>query len=377
MSNLVSKPSWDIFCRIVDNFGDIGVCWRLAKQLQTEHGLAVKLWVDDLSAAQKMIPQIVVELNQQIIDEIHVLSWRGFNNENHADFDDAADVVIEAFACELPAAYLNAMAQKKSTWVNFEYLSAESWVADFHAKPSPQANGLTRYFYFPGFTENTGGLIREKNQTLTDDLNAQNSFWKKLNLTTQNHLKVSLFCYPHAPIESLLTAMAESNQSIYCYVPASSILPKIADFLGLSSVNVGESYQSKNLNLHVLPFLSQLEYDQLLSVCDINFVRGEDSWVRAIWAGNPFIWQPYFQDENTHMKKLDAFLNSFYTDFKVKKTVVQMHAEWVEAELTPFTWLNYLNQLAQIADYTSQQSQLLAKQPDLATKLVSFCNQIE
>jgi hypothetical protein len=21
---------WDIFCRVIDNFGDIGVCWRLA-----------------------------------------------------------------------------------------------------------------------------------------------------------------------------------------------------------------------------------------------------------------------------------------------------------------------------------------------------------
>ena len=155
MTGFVTKPSWDIFCRIVDNFGDIGVCWRLAKQLHAEHGLDIRLWVDDLSAAQKIIPQLDVYLNQQVIDEITILKWHA-----EADFLTAADVVIEAFACELPAVYIKAMAQKKSKWVNLEYLSAESWVADFHAKPSPQANGLIRYFYFPGFNENTGGLAQ-------------------------------------------------------------------------------------------------------------------------------------------------------------------------------------------------------------------------
>ncbi len=371
MKNLVSKPSWDIFCKIVDNFGDIGVCWRLAKQLNIEHGLTVRLWIDDLSAAQKIIPQLNVNLNRQIIDKISLLSWHAETN-----FTDAADVVIEAFACDLPAKYVSLMAQKKSKWINLEYLSAETWVEDFHAKPSPQANGLTRYFYFPGFSENTGGLIREKNQKLAHRSNKQHSFCKNLDLTTHNHLKVSLFCYPHAPLESLLSAMAESNQPIDCYVPASSILPKIADFFGLNTLNVGEIYSIKSLNLHVLPFLTQTDYDALLAACDVNFVRGEDSWVRAIWAAKPFIWQPYFQEENTHIEKLNAFLHMFYVDFEAKKTVFQVHSDWVEAQLSPAAWQDYLSQLPYIAEYTSQQSQKLTKQADLATRLVDFCNKV-
>lgn len=365
------KQRWDIFCKIVDNFGDIGVCWRLAKQLQAEHGLMVRLWIHDLSAAQKIISQLNTNLNQQIIDEIQVLSWHA-----EADFIYAADVVIEAFACELPAAYVTSMAKKKSKWINLEYLSAESWVADFHAKPSPQANGLTRHFYFPGFTENTGGLIREKNQQLVHRSNKQYSFCKSLDLTTHYHLKVSLFCYPHAPIESLLAAMAESNQPIDCYVPISGILQKFGNFFGLSTLNVGENYSFKNLNLHVLPFLTQADYDALLAACDVNFVRGEDSWIRAIWAAKPFIWQPYFQEENTHIKKLNAFLHMFYADFEANKTVYQAHFDWVEAQLCPATWQDYLNQLPYIAEYTSQQSQKLKKQADLASKLVDFCNNI-
>ena len=27
------RVTWDIFCSVVDNFGDIGVTWRLARQL--------------------------------------------------------------------------------------------------------------------------------------------------------------------------------------------------------------------------------------------------------------------------------------------------------------------------------------------------------
>ncbi len=371
MNPLTVKKHWDIFCKIVDNFGDIGVCWRLAKQLQHEHGLVVRLFVDDLNAAKKIIPALNLALNQQNIDEIDVLNWC-----TETDFKDVADVVIEAFACELPAVYLSAMAQKKSKWINLEYLSAETWVADFHTKPSPQAKGLTRYFYFPGFSENTGGLIREKNQQFAHHSNKQHLFCKSQDLTNHHHLKVSLFCYPHAPIESLLVAMAESNRPIDCYVPTSDILQKFGNFFGLSILNVGENYTFKNLNLHVLPFLTQADYDALLAACDVNFVRGEDSWVRAIWAAKPFIWQPYFQEENTHIKKLNAFLDMFYADFEAKRTVYQAHDDWVEAELSPATWQDYLNQLPYIAEYTSQQSQKLTKQVDLATKLVSFCNNI-
>jgi len=388
------KKHWDIFCKIVDNFGDIGVCWRLAKQLRDEHKLSIRLFVDDLKAAQKIIPDLNVNLNQQNIDGINVLSWHA-----ETDFTGVADVVIEAFACELPADYLSAMLRKKSdcgqqtTWVNLEYLSAESWVDDFHAKQSPQANGLMRHFYFPGFTETTGGLIRENDIatqlqkfTLRSFPRRRESSWflnsKWIPACTEmtesegdeNRLKVSLFCYPHAPIESLLTAMAESDSPIDCYVPASSILPKIEHFLGLSILEAGKKYVYKNFNLHVLPFLTQTDYDQLLAVCDINFVRGEDSWLRAIWTGKPFIWQPYFQDEDAHIQKLTAFLDMFYANAQTKEVVSSLHHAWVAGQISATIWQDYLHQLSQISADTLQQSQQLAQQTDLAAKLVIFCN---
>lgn len=361
------KQHWDIFCKIVDNFGDIGICWRLARQLHDEYQLNIRLFIDDLLAAKKIVPDLNVQLSQQKIAGIKVLSW-----DAKTDFATAADVVIEAFACALPADYLSAMARKKTesaqqtTWVNLEYLSAEPWVADFHAKPSPQANGLVRHFYFPGFTEATGGLIRES------DLSYQPpSAWVNFS---ENRLKISLFCYPHAPIESLLAAMAATNQPIDCYVPASSILAKIAVFLGLSMLEAGRKYTYKNLCVHVLPFLSQVDYDQLLSTCDINFVRGEDSWIRAIWAGKPFIWQPYYQDENTHIQKLNAFLSLFYEGFSAQQSVLRLHEAWVADKFSTETWQSYLENLPAIARDTGQQTARLKKQADLAAKLVIFCN---
>jgi uncharacterized repeat protein (TIGR03837 family) len=359
----VSKlKRWDIFCNIVDNFGDIGVCWRLARQLQVEHGLEIRLWVDDLSAAKLIIPCLDIEQDRQVYAEISICHWH-----ESADFNQVAEVVIEAFACGLPLAYLAAMVRQKSKWVNLEYLSAEPWVADFHAKPSPQANGLTRYFYFPGFTEATGGLIRECSIFSCHSDESRND---------SGSLKISLFCYPHAPIHDLFTTLQVNIHTAHVYAPASSILPQIADFFGVGSIEVGDYLSRENLHVHALPFLSQADYDALLRDCDINFVRGEDSWVRAIWAGKPFIWQPYFQDENVHIKKLDAFLDLFYANFEKIEVVCEAHRYWAAGHMPKDVWQAYFDNLKAIETYTYQQAKQLAKEADLAAKLVIFCNKI-
>jgi uncharacterized repeat protein (TIGR03837 family) len=195
-------------------------------------------------------------------------------------------------------------------------------------------------------------------------------------VTACDTLKISLFCYPHASIHDLFTAMQANNHVVNVYVPATGILPQIADFFGEETITAGDYFSSGNLHVHVLPFLSQADYDALLADCDINFVRGEDSWVRAIWAGKPFIWQPYLQDENTHIKKLDAFLQLFYADFDAKEVVCKAHLAWSEEHMPNDIWQSYLEHLPALKTYTLQQSNQLAKQPDLAAKLVIFCNNI-
>ena len=363
---------WDIFCKIVDNFGDIGVCWRLARQLEAEHSLKICLWIDDLHVAKQLIPSLDLTQETQVIQNITIAAWR-----TDTVFHAPARVVIEAFSCELPQDYIAKM-QTDTVWLNLEYLSAEHWVESFHAGNSKR-DKLTRHFFFPGFTSSTGGLLREHDivthqQQIANDKETQAQFLQNLGLNHSNRLKVSLFSYPHAPIEQLLDAMANSNQPTDCYVPASSILPKVVNYFSKHAVITNKVLTYKNLHLHVLPFLSQADYDTLLAICDINFVRGEDSWIRAIWAGKPFIWQPYFQSEDTHILKLDAFLALFYSgcDVHAKKSTYEAHTAWVSDCISTITWQHYLNNLTALKTFTLQQTQALAAQPDLATKLVIF-----
>jgi uncharacterized repeat protein (TIGR03837 family) len=411
---------YDIFCKIVDNFGDIGVCWRLAKQLKHEHGIHVRLWIDDLNIARQLIPSLDSSQRTQLIDHITIAVW-----DADTAFNQSAEVAIEAFGCELPESYLQLM-QPDTIWINLEYLSAESWVEGFHAKNSKRGN-LTRHFFFPGFTKATGGLLREhdivkNNQKIASDEQLQSDFFRQLNLTPEasssallfrhkiniktvraerveaqesvhistgsmrtdswinnaESIKISLFSYPHAPISELLSAMADSTQKINCYVPATSILPKIADFFGKETVAAGEHLHRNNLNLHVLPFLSQADYDRLLASCDINFVRGEDSWIRAIWAGKPFIWQPYWQTEDTHLTKLSAFLDVFYSGCEdtAQQAAFAMHKAWTSPQVTASTWQDYLGNIGTLKTFTAQQSSTLASQPDLATNLVIYIEKL-
>lgn len=355
---------WDIFCRIVDNFGDIGVCWRLSQQLAHEHHLQVRLFIDDLAIASHIIYGLDCALRSQVINHIEICTWLSANTI------EPVDVALETFSCGLPAEYLAAM-QGNTVWVNLEYLSAEPWVADFHGRSSNNTKPA-RHFYFPGFTEVTGGLIRE-----------YNVFQKSQQIENKqpleaDALKVSLFCYPHAPIYDLLNAMAESNLHVDCYIPASGILPQIAEFFHLDAVETGSKLRKKNLMIHIVPFLSQVDYDKLLASCDINFVRGEDSWIRAIWASKPFIWQPYLQTENTHVTKLNAFLDLFYADCEAdaKAAVYMIHSAWVTGNITTDIWQNYLDTLHVTKPFTLDKAIQLATQTDLASKLVIFLQKV-
>lgn len=380
-----ATKTWDIFCRIIDNFGDIGICWRLAKQLNHEHHKQVRLWVDDLEAAERIIPTLKPWLKTQIVEQVTIQQWSN-DFETHGYLTATiADVVIEAFACELPSSYVAAMISKKPIWLNLEYLSAELWVNEFHAKSSPHPrNGLIKHFFFPGFNEATGGLIREKALTFDRDLFQQSSqmqsqFWESIGVKPMlNKLNVSLFCYPHAPIQSLLNGMSQAENPVLCLTPKTSSLTKIAAYFGKSELKIGDTYHDGKLCLQVIPFLNQQQYDKLLWACDLNFVRGEDSWIRAIWANKPFIWQPYLQTEDSHITKLEAFLDIYTKHFNIagKQILRDISLAWANNGMTKEHWQAFSNQLPAIQSNFVNQSNELANQTDLGTKLVIFCENL-
>jgi len=366
-----SKQSWDVFCKIVDNFGDIGVCWRLAKQLHNEYGFVVRLFVDDLPTVAKILAGLSNAV-EQTYDGVTIVRW-----DTETSFSHAADVVLETFACGLPAAYLKQM-NAEIIWVNVDYLSAESWVPEFHAlNGKHRETGFTRHFYFPGFNEQTGGLLREQDlMTRRSDFHQadaqQRDFWNSLQINHRlEDLNISLFSYENAPINAFLQYLADGNRQASVFMPFNDHLP--TSLLGRHDLAVGDAIKSGNLTLHILPFLSQEDYDSLLWICDINFVRGEDSWLRAIWSGKPFIWQPYWQEDNAHMLKLNAFLGDFYVQLDIDQTLKKLHESWSTLVFDHQVWQDYLSKLDAISAHTQQQSNHLIQQDDLATKLVDFC----
>ena len=306
----------DIFCNVIDNYGDIGVCWRLARQLANEHRLSVRLWVDDLASFAKLCPEADATPESQQQRGVEVCWWR-------KEFPGAqpAEIVIEAFGCKLPESYIEAMAiqEHQPVWINLEYLSAEDWVHGCHGLPSPHPRlPLTKYFFFPGFTRQTGGLLLEhdllaRRDTFQNDVAAQKKFWRSLGMKTPaaDTLKISLFAYENAALPGLFDAWANSAQAVLCLIPEGRILPQLGLYFGAAAPQAGNEYARGNLRVRVVPFVAQEDYDMLLWACDVNFVRGEDSCVRAQWSGKPFVWQIYPQHDDVHWQKLQAFLNLY------------------------------------------------------------------
>ena len=291
--------TWDLFCRVVDNFGDIGVCWRLACDL-AGRGQRVRLWVDDPAALRWMAPEGC--------EGVQVHAWLAA-----ARFPPPGDVVVEAFGCDPAPAFLASMAAagqagRAPLWINLEYLSAEDYVDRSHGLVSPQmsgpARGLSKWFFYPGFTPRTGGLLREP------ALQARQAVFDREGWLAQQGLVlgpderlVSVFCYPGAPVERLLASLRDDGRPTLLATTPGAATGAVRAALA-SPANAGAA-----LRQHALPWLAQPDFDRLLWASDLNFVRGEDSWVRAHWAGRPFVWQAYFQGDGAHGPKIAAFLD--------------------------------------------------------------------
>ncbi|PTS94464.1 elongation factor P maturation arginine rhamnosyltransferase EarP [Pseudomonas sp. HMWF006] len=328
MSDL--KTRWDIFCTVVDNYGDIGVTWRLARQLVAEHSLTVRLWVDDLRAFERMCPEINIHVAQQWQEGVEVCHWPSEWTQAQA-----ADVVIAAFACQLPPAYMDAMAERQQPplWMNLDYLSAEDWVVGCHGLPSVKYKSVQKFFFFPGFQPGTGGLLRERGllerrRQFQQDAAAQRQFLDSLGIVRAPGAQlISLFAYENTGLASWLDMLAADDEPTHLLVPEGRILGDVAHWLGVDSLAVGDLNVRQALTVQVLPFVRQDQYDHLLWCCDFNAVRGEDSFVRAQWAGRPMLWHIYQQDEDIHLDKLDAFL-ALYTKGLSPAAAEAMNGLW-------------------------------------------------
>ncbi|MHA3737465.1 elongation factor P maturation arginine rhamnosyltransferase EarP [Pseudomonas sp. Eth.TT006] len=373
----VSKTRWDIFCTVVDNFGDIGVTWRLARQLVAEHSVAVRLWVDDLRAFERICPEIDINLAQQTQLGVEVRHWPSDWPQT-----EAADVVIAAFACQLPSAYMDAMAERQPAplWMNLDYLSAEDWVSGCHGLPSVKYKTVQKFFFFPGFQPGTGGLLREqglleRRRAFQADEQAQRQFLLHLGIERAPGAQlISLFAYENAGLASWLEVLAAADAPTHLLVPEGRILGDVARWLGVESLQVGDLNVRQALTVQVLPFVRQDQYDLLLWCCDFNAVRGEDSFVRAQWAGRPMLWHIYQQDEDIHLDKLDAFL-ALYTKGLSPAAAEAMNGlwrAWSAGQPIGEHWLEARKHWPELQENAEQWCLEQGLQADLATALVQF-----
>ena len=368
------QTSWDIFCRVIDNHGDLGVCWRLSADL-AQRGHAVRLWVDDVSALSWMAPQALraqqgentsFAPNGHAPASVQVMHWK-----DHAQASAPNDVVVEAFGCELPEHFQQLIAHAPHTvWVNLEYLSAEDYVARQHGLPSPvmhgPAKGATKRFFYPGFSSDTGGLLREPNlqqrQSAFDKTQWLQQWAFNKPLAADERL-VSLFCYEPEALKDLLQQLALDPTPTRLLVTAGRAQHAVREVLPFVESN-------GSLTVEWLPYMSQTEFDHLLWACDMNFVRGEDSLVRALWAGKPWVWQIYPQDDLAHHAKLQALCDKL----QMPADLQAFQRRWNQVTTTPLAPLTR-TALDAWGVWSRQTQQLLMRQTDLTTQLIEFTRQ--
>lgn len=291
---------WDIFCRVIDNLGDIGVCWRLCADLAAR-GERVRLWIDQPAALDWMAPGAL----EGTWPGVAVHRWTDALPPGLVEALPTAEVWIEAFGCDPAPEWVAALALRRAqgepppVWINLEYMSAESWVERSHGLPSPLMSGplqgLSKWFFFPGFTAATGGLLREPDLESRQTRFDPQGWLSRRGLPAQGRRRAALFCYEPPALTAVMT---QADNCDWLVTPG-----RTRQAVQAASATTDPS------RVHDLPWLSQREFDHLLWSCDLNFVRGEDSLVRALWAGQPFVWQIYPQDDNAHHAKLEAFLD--------------------------------------------------------------------
>ncbi|MBX9811684.1 MAG: elongation factor P maturation arginine rhamnosyltransferase EarP [Burkholderiales bacterium] len=374
--------SWDIFCRVVDNLGDIGVSWRLARQLAGEQHAAVRLWVDDLASLRVLCPRIAPADMRQHVEKIEVLRW-----QEPFSAVIPAEIAIEAFGCGLPEAYIAAMVERnpRTLWITLEYLSAETWVREHHGLPSPHPRWpLARYFFFPGFVAGTGGVLREADLLARRDAfgdAGRERFWASVGFRppAAGAEVVSLFAYDNAPVGDLLAAWERGEELTVVAVPEGKIVGAVLGRLGVTAAEAGRIFRRGSLEVRIVPFVAQPRYDELLWACDCNFVRGEDSFVRAQWAAKPMVWQIYPQQERAHWPKLEAFLDLYCEGLpgEAAAALRGMWRAWNSVGAAPVAvgeaWRAFRAQRTALEARASGWAQTLFAAGELSEKLAQFC----
>ena len=310
LSDESMAEAW-VFVRVIDNYGDAGVGWRLSCLLAEYLHMHVRLWIDDTDALNKLVPAS----EQQI--QITIEAWQG-DAIMQQQLSAAADpvLVIETFGCELPPQVLERMGQCRPLWLNWEYLTAEDWAVGLHAMSSLQSNGLEKYFWFMGIDADSGGLLCEpdylaEREKFRQQPQLQQAFRQEYGLPLQHTGQLWLvFAYTSGQWAQWMAMWQQADTPVTLWLAGGQVIESLraAKLIAPEELQQeGDICELRNVMLVRIPFVPQAAFDRLLWLADAAIVRGEDSFVRALWAGLPFFWHIYRQDDDVHLQKLHSF----------------------------------------------------------------------
>lgn len=377
----------DIFCEIIDNYGDIGVVYRTAKELQKIFPKSkIRAFLNKLDEFKKINSQ-VLDLPSQNIDGIEYITFDYLRD--NANELLTAQVIIEAFGCQIPEEYMEIAYDNSELLINLEYLSAEDWIEDFHLQSSPLGRGkLKKVFFMPGFTEKSGGVIADSNYLERIQRVLENKeFYEKKYLSDiedrENKIVGTLFSY-----EKNFTPLLEDLKKLDKDVVILAMGEKTQDSLrkilkNFSIEDFRNSLKYGKIEIRFLNFLNQEEYEELINIVDFNFVRGEDSFIRAVLTGKPYMWHVYCQEEYAHMDKIEGFLDKYrrvIENFSDEDFLLNMEKFFKDynfrkensLELGKESYLYFFENLAKIEKYNTIFRDFLIQKCNLINKLKDF-----
>ena len=328
--------SIDIFCEIIDNFGDIGVVYRISKELKKIfQNVRIRIVLNRLEEF-KAINKKVKDVDYQEIDGLICVTEK-YVKENMESFG-VSDVFIEAFGCNVPEEYVKTAKENSKLWINLEYLSGEKWIEDFHLCESLiDSKTLKKIFFMPGFSEKSGGVIIDSGflERMKYGKENRDEVFKKYfkDFDLKDKFIGTVFSY-EKNFENLLETLKNYKKETVLLLMGEKTQKSFSEILKKNlTEDYGNIVKYGKITMIYSDFFSQEEYEEIISASDFNFTRGEDSFVRGIILGKPFMWHIYLQEEKAHMDKIKAFTERFKESVEVseeEKNIIESYCNLLE-----------------------------------------------
>ena len=342
--------SIDIFCQVIDNYGDVGVTYRLAREFKRVYP----------NKKLRFVINQIEELNLiRKSENIEVILYKDISK-----IENSADLIIESFGCEIPKEYMDKALKNSKLIINLEYFSAEKWVDDFHLQESFLGGNLKKYFFIPGLSEKSGGILLD-NEFLQrkKKVEANKEYYlEKFGIKEKYDLMGSIFSY-EKNFDSLIEELKKLDKKIILLILSEKTQKNFIKYF-----DNGNNYDK--IKFVKLPFFTYDKYEELLALCDFNLVRGEDSFVRALLLGKPFLWHIYPQDENTHIKKLESFLEKYCSNNK------ELKQTFINYNINKDDFSYFFKNFKEIEKYNKNYANYLIKNCNLMEKLINFIENI-